>query len=105
MLDIVEIPLDGRDLVIADSVVMKAANVLRTQLGSLEYAPTFGVDLKYFLESQFQIQNESFKAYLIQRLSQSFINVSDCRDTLDRLFASYTFFVDDAGETSGGLIR
>lgn len=103
MLDLVEIR-EGLDLQIADSVVMKAANVLRVQIGSLEYAPDFGVDLKYFLETGFQIQNESFKAYLIQRLTENQINVSQCIETLEALFSKYTFYVDDANKNLKGLI-
>ena len=103
MLDIVEIE-DGFDMGFADSVVMKAGNLLATQIGILEYAPKFGVDLKYFLETQFQIPNNSFKTYLIEQLAQNQINVSDCNETLQTLFSKYTFFVDDANKLAKGLI-
>ncbi len=104
MLDIVEIPTDGRDLGVQNSAVPKAANVINVQLGSLEYAQAFGSDLRYFLNSEFQIQNESFKAYLIQRLTENQVNVSSVIEVIDRLFQKFIFSVDDADDNSGGLI-
>ncbi len=103
MIDIVEIK-NGFDLQLADSVVSKAGNVVSVQLGDLEYAPSFGVDLKYFIESNFQIQNSSFKSYLIERLTQHQINVAQCASQVERLFEKLTFFVDDANKTQEGMI-
>ncbi len=103
MLDIVGIT-DGEDLTVLDSVVGKASNVLSVQLGSLEYAPTFGVDLRFFLESEFQFQNESFKAYLVQRLTESQINVAKVTDVLEALFERLTFSVGDLSQKGKGLI-
>jgi len=103
MLDILEVN-DGEDLLVQDSVVAKAGNVLSVQLADLEYSPTFGVDKKYFLTSDLQFQNESFKSYLVQRLTEHQINVNQVMDTLDSLFQKYTFFVDEVTESTGGLI-
>ncbi len=103
MLDIIEVA-DGKDLGVADSIVPKAANLLSVQLGALEYAPNFGVDLRYFLENPVRFQNESFKAYLIQRLTENQISVSEVLETLEALFEKYTFFVGDANQDTGGLI-
>jgi trans-2-enoyl-CoA reductase len=103
MLDIVKIE-DGKDLQIADSAVPKAANVIGTQLASLEYAPNLGVDLKYFLQSDFQIPVLSFKTYLVQRLLQHQVNVSQCVSQIEALFNQFTFFVDDANKDAKGLI-
>lgn len=103
MLDIIEVS-DGKDLVVMDSAVAKAGNVLSIQLGSLEYAPDFGVDLKYFLQSEFQFQNESFKAYCVQRLAESQINVSQVVELIQTLYAKYTYYVGDQKQSTGGLI-
>jgi hypothetical protein len=103
MLDIIEIE-DGKDLLILDSVVKRAANVISTQLGSLEYAPDFGVDLKYFLQDQIQFQNDSFKAYLVQRLTEHQINVSEVIEVLDSFSSKFGFSVGDANQSSRGLI-
>jgi hypothetical protein len=104
MRDITEIPQDGRDLQIANSVVPKAANVLSIQLGYLEYAQDFGVDLRYFLQSNLRFQNASFLSYLVTRLTQHQINVVEVLATLKSLYEQFTFNVSDADNNSGGLI-
>lgn len=103
MLDIVEVS-DGKDLGMADAVVSKAANVLSVQLGTLEYEPTFGVDLKFFLESPLEFQNESFKAYLIQRLTENQINVAGVTSVLETLFQQLTFKVGDLSQNAKGFV-
>jgi hypothetical protein len=103
MLDIVEVSFT-QDLLVMDSIVPKAANVVSVQLNSLEYAPDFGVDLKFFLQSEFQFQNESFKSYLVQRLAESQVNVSQVIAMVDTLFEKYTHYVGEIKGNSGGLI-
>ncbi len=103
MKDIIEVN-DSEDLKVIDSVVAKAGNVLSIQLGSLEYAPDFGVDLRFFLQSDFQFMNESFKAYLVQRLTESQVNVAQVVDTVDSLFQKYTHYVGEIKTSSGGFI-
>lgn len=103
MLDIVQIE-DGKDLGFQDTATVKAANVLGVQLGSLEYAPTFGADFRFFLQSDFQFQNESFKSYLIERLTQHQINVGEVTEVLESLFARYVFKVGDAQQRAEGFI-
>jgi hypothetical protein len=102
MLDIIE-AIEGEDLTVADSIVAKAGNVLSIQLGALEYAQEFGVDFRYFLNSEFQFQNSSFQAYLVQRLTESQVNVSQVMTVLETLYAKYTYYVGDV-QTTGGLI-
>ncbi len=94
---------DG-DLTVIDALTPKAANVLQVQVGDLEYAPEFGIDLEFFLDPAFQFQNESFKAYLIQRLSEHHVNVNQVLETLSRFVSNLTFEVGEP-ESSGGLIR
>lgn len=101
MIDITSI---GQDLVLIDSQVPKAGNILSTQLGSLEYLPDFGVDLKYFLDENFQFQNESFKAYLVQVLAENSINVASVLETIEALYQKYTFILSPS-ETDGSLVR
>jgi hypothetical protein len=50
MKDITEFNSTTGDLDLVDTIVPKAANVLQVQLATLEYAPTFGVDLVFFPE-------------------------------------------------------
>jgi hypothetical protein len=94
---------DG-DLRVVDTIVPKAANVLQVQLGTLEYAPDFGVDLVFFLDPDLTFQNESFKAYLIQRLSESHVNVNQVIEALTTFVETLVFEVGSP-ENSGGLIR
>jgi hypothetical protein len=103
MKDIIEAN-DGQDLLVMDSIVAKAGNVLSIQLGSLEYAKTFGVDLKYFLESEFQFQNDSFKSYLVRRLVESQVNVSEVLETIENLFHQYTYSVGEIKKSNEGMI-
>jgi hypothetical protein len=104
MLDIVSIPEDGRDLGFADTAVTKAANVVSTQLGSLEYAPDFGVDLKFFLQDKIQFQNASFRSYIVERLSQAEINVAQVTETVEAFVSKFTYSVGDAGDKMKGMI-
>jgi hypothetical protein len=103
MKDIVEAN-DGEDLTIIDSIVSKAANVIAIQLGDLEYAPTFGIDKKFFLESEFQIQTESFQSYVVQRLTESQVNVNEVLGTVEALMNRYVYTVGDIKDYSGGFI-
>lgn len=88
MMDITDVQ---DDLVMFDTQTPKAANILSIQLGSLEYALEFGIDLRYFLQNGIKFQNESFKSYLIERLANQGVNVSSLIDTLEPLFAEYNF--------------
>lgn len=104
MIDIVGIG-PASDIRTFDAQTSKAANVLSVQLGSLEYAQAFGVDLDFFIDEDFQFQNESFKSYLVQRLAESNVNVNQVLDELDGLIKKLTFSVGDADKLTGGFIR
>lgn len=95
-------PVDGQDLQIVNSITPKAANVLNVQLGSLSFAPGFGVDQKYFISDEFQFQAESFKAYLVQRLTQHQVNVAQVISTLNGFVQNNTFTVG-ATVAPGGI--
>ncbi len=103
MKDIVELN-QGEDMKLYDSIVAKAGNVLSIQLGDLEYSPDFGVDLKFFLDENFQFQNESFTSYLVQRLTESQVNVAKVIDVIKTLTREYTYHVGDIKQSNGGLI-
>lgn len=92
----------GPDLKIFKTDVGRAGNVLSVQLTTLEYAQSFGVDIKYFLESEFQLQNSSFKAYLVERLLQHQVNVVNALETIETLYQNMVFAIGDTN--SGGLI-
>ena len=103
MKDIVSVPPASSDLGLFDTQTSKAGNILSIQLGSLRYAPDLGIDLKYFLDPDFQFQNESFKAYLIQVLANNSINVASVLESIDNLYSQYIFNLSPA-ESDGSLV-
>ena len=103
MIDIVSV---GTDIGLFDAQTPKAQNVFQVQLGALEYAPDFGIDLKFFLNPDLQFQNESFKAYLIQRLAEHHVNVNQVLESVQSLYMQLTFEVGDAEKSvTGGFIK
>jgi hypothetical protein len=60
-----------------DTSIFKAKNILETQIGSLQYAPDFGIDYNLFFGSDLQIQIETYQAYAISKLSENGINPLD----------------------------
>jgi hypothetical protein len=61
MMDIVSV---SSDIGLYDTQTTKAANILSVQLGELEFAPTLGIDLKYFLSDSFKIQKRKLQGLL-----------------------------------------
>jgi hypothetical protein len=104
MMDIVSLT-DGFDLGLADTITPKAGNLLGVQVGDLSYAPTFGVDLAFYLTSNFKIQMETFKAYLVGQMILNQINVNDVVETVDTFSETLTWDVGDASEKTEGLIK
>jgi hypothetical protein len=102
MIDIVG--ANNVDLQVADTDTTKAQNVLSTQLGQLEYLPDFGVDLSFFLDPNFEYQNESFVAYCIERLAQASINVTQVQEEVEALLTRLTFSVSSR-QTTTNLVR
>jgi hypothetical protein len=88
MIDITSV---GTDLGVLDTQVPRAGNILNVQIESLEYAKDFGIDLRFFLREDFQVQNESFKAYLIERLVNYGINLKSVTESVETLFTNLTF--------------
>lgn len=103
MIDIAEVKT-GEDLAVRQAAAPKAGNVLSVQLGDLEYEPEFGVDLKYFLTSEFDFQNASFQSYLVQRLTQHQVNVTQVISLVQSVYEKYTYAVTGASENNGGLL-
>lgn len=101
MIDIIS--ADENGLGVFNTQTSKAANILSVQLGSLEYAPDLGIDLRYFLAEDFKVQNDSFKAYLVEVLANRGINVVSVMDLVQSLSNQYTFNLAPE-ETSTGLI-
>lgn len=75
MLDI-NLKLDGQDAAVQDTNLFKAKNVADVQLGSLNYAQEFGVDKKFFMDSEFNISSATYGAHVMERLAQAGIPAS-----------------------------
>lgn len=95
MLDLINM-VDGEDLHIDHNLAMKAGNIIGTQIGSLDFRLDFGADLKYFLQEDLKFQTDSFKSYLVGRLSEYRIQVNDTVSIVEK-FANK--FVLSVGET------
>lgn len=101
----IDISSVGTDIGLYDSQNMRAGNILSVQLGSLQYAQNVGIDLRYFLSENFRFQNESFKAYLIQRLAENSINVASVVETVENLFNQFTFNITPSESDSSLVSR
>jgi hypothetical protein len=103
MIDLISIT--DEDMFFYNTDVKRAENLLKTQLGYLIYAPDFGVDLRYFISEQFQFQNESFRSYLIRRMSETQIDVATVVTVVNNLFEQYTFNLADPRQSDSALVR
>ncbi len=102
MIDIVSAE-NGQDLGMYDTQTEKAKNILSIQVYSLEYIPTFGIDLKYFLSEDFKFQNDSFKAYLVEVLANNGINVESVTEQVMALCSEFNIKISPE-ETSSGFV-
>lgn len=104
MIDIVSAN-DGQDLGILDTLTPKAGNILSIQVGALEYAQDLGIDLKYFLSEDFEFQNDSFRAYLIQVLANRGINVTAITESLNALYTDLGIQISGEQKTTALVAR
>ena len=81
----------------------RAGNILSVQLGALEYAQDFGIDLRYFLSEPINFQDQSFQAYLVQALASRGINVASMTEVLNALDSDYRINLSPE-EISTGLV-
>lgn len=86
-----------------DTQTHRAANILNTQLGSLEYAQDLGIDLEYFLSPDYKFQDASFQSYLVQVLANAGINVATITATVQNLYQDLKINLS-AEEQSSSLI-
>lgn len=102
MIDIADV---STDLVMIDTHAHRAANILSVQLGALEYDPTMGIDLKYFLLENVRFQNNSFKGYIVEQLANRGINVTEVIDTINTLFEQYDIRISPEETTTALVAR
>lgn len=95
---------DTSDLKVFDTQTEKAGNILAIQIGDLEYAENLGIDLRYFLTSGIQFQNESFRAHLIESLTKNGVNASAVTEVIETLSSNYEIEISPQ-PTQTGFVR
>ncbi len=103
MIDITSYNDTTKDLNVFNTQAPKAGNILSVQVGALEYAKDLGIDMRYFLSDEFKVQNDSFKAYIIEVLANRGVNVASVLETVNNLFIDMDINVS-ADENSTALI-
>lgn len=101
----IDISSVGTDIGILDTQTGRAANILSVQAGSLQYAPTVGIDLKFFLSEEFAFPNESFRSYVIQVLASHSINVASMPEIVENLFKTYVVNLSPASNDKSLVAR
>lgn len=104
MIDIVGYPPQHDDLGLYDTDTERAKNILSVQIGALSFIPDFGIDLKYFLSENFVFENESFKSYLVQRLSEYAVNVTQLIEEQEDLYEKLIFLIGTSQVEGGGMV-
>lgn len=85
MLDI-ETFIDGGRVI--DTDLFKAENLLSTQTGSLYYLFSFGINLSIFFTQEYNVQLDSFRAYVIDNLVQNGINLAKIASSIDKFLST-----------------
>lgn len=93
------------DLTFIKTDLGRASNLLSTQVGNVLYLNNFGIDLEFFLGDEFTFQNETFKAYLISKLSEASINVFEFKDVIKDFFNEYNISLSVNDDTTAFLER
>lgn len=96
--------IENNEFKVADTVVFKAKNILETQENSLAYEPDLGIDLKRFLDPDVKIQNETFEAYSIQRLSEQGVNTIELLSNKETFRQIFDYKVAEA-DTEGMIAK
>ncbi len=73
----------------------KAINLLSVQLQDKNYAPDFGVDLDFFINSDYQISPVTFVTHLMKRLTDHSISVKQVQNQIDDFIADVAINIED----------
>ncbi len=103
MIDIVG--FDSTGMQTYNTQTERASNILAVQLGALEYAQDFGIDLRYFLTEPINFQDDSFKAYLVQSLASRGINVASMIEVINALDSDYNINLSPVDISTGLVAR
>ena len=70
---------------VIDTGIYKAYNMITTQVDTLYYNPTFGIDLAIFFDNTYNIQFDSFYAYVTDRLVNGGVDIKSLSSSLEKL--------------------
>lgn len=73
----------------------KALNLLSVQLQDKNYAADFGIDLDFFINSEYQITPETFTTHIMKRLADYSISVNRVQRVVDDFVANITVNIKD----------
>lgn len=104
MIDAIGFQPNG-DMQVFDTQTEQAANILETQVLTLEYRQDLGIDLNYFLNERISFQNESFQAHLVQTLAQWGINALNVQELVESLASQYIINLGPQPKATGLVAR
>ena len=75
--------------------VFKAENLLSTNLGVLYYLPLFGISMDLFFDQNFNIQFESFSAYITDTMVNFGIDIVSTQKEIDTFISALIMNIGD----------
>ena len=73
----------------------KALNLLAVQLREKNYAPDFGIDLDFFINSDYEITPKTFTTHILKRLSDYAVAVDRVENVVDDFILSAKINIKD----------
>jgi len=84
---------DGGQILETD--VFKAENLLSTNIGSLYFLPLFGISMDLFFDQDYNIQFESFSAYITDTMVNFGIDILSTRKQIDKFISELIMNIGD----------
>lgn len=84
--------------------VFKAENILNIQIGSLYYAQDLGIDLARFVNSDVNIQPETFRAYTIQELTRQGVQLQTVITAFENFMSTITYTASEPEQGDNNVI-
>lgn len=85
-------------LQMSNTDVFKAENILNIQINSLYYAQDLGIDLTRFINSDVEIQPETFRAYTVQELTRQGIQLQTVKTATNQFMSTITYKATEPNE-------
>lgn len=85
-------------LQMSNTDVFKAENILNIQINSLYYAQDLGIDLVRFINSDVEIQPETFRAYTVQELTRQGIQLQTVETATNQFMSTITYKATEPNE-------